>query len=176
MREERMMMAASSYPHDRRPLRPAGSGSGRKLDKAMMKLVDKITENTGMQDQLQSAVQEGAKPRFTFCQWMGAELSFIDANMWSSFQREAFDLVARYCDLQQPGPPPPPPLPMALPIPPMPPQQQIQHQPLPMSAPPTESPSFQHLTPPAAWQPGPGDYPPPILAGRPSPSSSTPVG
>ena len=55
-----------------------------------MKLVDKITENTGMQDWLQSAVQESAKPRVAFCQWMGAEMSILDANLWSSFQREAF--------------------------------------------------------------------------------------
>ena len=31
---------------------------------------------------------------------MGAELAFIDANLSSSFQREAFDMVIRYRDLQ----------------------------------------------------------------------------
>ena len=100
-----------------------------------MKLVDKITENTGVQDQLPSAVQKGAQPHFAFCQWMGAELSFIDTNLWSSFQQEAFDLVTRYRDLQQPAPPPLPP-PMALPIPPMLPQQQIQNKRHPVSPPP----------------------------------------
>ena len=77
-----------------------------------MKLVNKITENTGMQDRLQSTVQEGAQPCFAFCQWMCAELSFIEANLWSSFQREAIDLVATYRDLQQQAPPPPPPPPL----------------------------------------------------------------
>ena len=66
-----------------------------------MKLVDKITENTSVQNWLQSAVQAVAKPHFAFCQWMGAELSFLDANLWSSFQREAFDLVTKYGELQQ---------------------------------------------------------------------------
>ena len=40
--------AAPTYPYDKRPTRPAASASGRKLDKAMLKLVDKISENTGM--------------------------------------------------------------------------------------------------------------------------------
>ena len=122
----------------------------------MMKLVDKITENT--QPQLQSAVhvQESAKPRFVFCQWMGVELSFLDANLWSRFQREAFDLVTRYCHLQQTQQPVPPP--MAVQLPPMPPQQQIQHQPCAISAPPQGLPPF-HLTPPAAWR-----VPPPGMA------------
>ena len=35
--------AAPTHPHDRRPPGPAASGSGWKLDEAMMKLVDKIT-------------------------------------------------------------------------------------------------------------------------------------
>ena len=125
-----------------------------------MKLVDKITENTGMQNRLQSAVQESAKPRFAFCQWMGAELSFLEANLLSRFQREAFDLVTRYRDLQEtqqlapPSPPsPPPPPPMAVQLPPMQPQQQIQHQLHAMSAPPQELPPFRQLTSSslAAW-------------------------
>ena len=91
---------APSYPHDRRSPRPAGSGFGCKLDEAMLKLVDKIAEKTGMQDRLKSAVQETPKPRFAFCQSVGVELTFIDANLWSSFQREVFDLVTRYRDLQ----------------------------------------------------------------------------
>ena len=107
-----------------------------------MKLVDKIAENTGMQDQLQSDVQGSAKPRFAFCQWMGVELSFIEANLWSSFQWEAFDLVTRYRDLQTPQPAPPPPHQMAVPLPPMPPQQQIQHQPHSTSVPLQRSPPF----------------------------------
>ena len=107
-----------------------------------MNLVDKITENTQPQDCLQSAVhvQESAKSCFTFCQWMGAELSFLDANLWSCFQHEAFDLVTRYQDLQetqQPAPPPPPPL-MAVLLPSMLSQQQIQHQPCAVSVPPLD--------------------------------------
>ena len=49
---------APTHPHDRRPPRPAASGSGRMLDEAMMKLVDKITENTCVLDRLQFTVQE----------------------------------------------------------------------------------------------------------------------
>ena len=123
----------------------------------MLNLVDKISENTGMQDRLQSAVEESAKPRFAFCKWMGAELAFIDANLWFSFQREAFDMVTRYHDLQpqQPAPPPPLPPPMAVPL--MLPQQQIQHPPRPVSVPPHGSPPFWQPSP-AAWQHGPVDY------------------
>ena len=86
--------ACPSHPHDRRPPRPGASGSGRNLDQAMMKLVEKITENTQPQDRLQFAVhvQESAKPCFAFCHCIGAELSFFDANLWSCFQKEAFDL------------------------------------------------------------------------------------
>ena len=122
-----------------------------------MKLAERLTQNTGMQDPLQSAVQESARPHVAFCQWMGAEMSKHDEHLWSLFQREAFDLVTHYRDLQtqQPAPPPPPP---AVQLPPMPLQPQPQpHQPRPWSVPLQSSPPFQQQITPA-WQLGPSEF------------------
>ena len=57
-----------------------------------MKLAERITANTVMQDRLQSAVQESANPCVAFFQWMGVEVSSLDNNLWSLFQWEAFEL------------------------------------------------------------------------------------
>ena len=127
----------SSQPRDSRRPRPGASGSGRKVDEAILKLADRLTQNTGMQDWLQYAVQESARPRIAFCQWMGAEMSNLDEHLWSLFMREAFDLVTRYRDLQTQQPAPPPPY--AVQLPPMPPQPQP-HQPRPWSAPRSQHP------------------------------------
>ena len=59
----------------------------------ILKLADQLSQNTGMQDRLQSAVQESAKPRIAFCQWMGLEMSKLDEELWTGFMHEAFDLV-----------------------------------------------------------------------------------
>ena len=42
--------AGPSQPaqHDRRPPRPRSSAAGRKVDKAIMKLADRLSQNTGM--------------------------------------------------------------------------------------------------------------------------------
>ena len=92
--------AGPSQPYARRCPRPGASGSGCNIDEAIVKLAEKLTQNTGVQDWLQSVVQESAKPCITFCQWMGAEMSSLDENLWSLFQWEAFDFVTRYRDLQ----------------------------------------------------------------------------
>ena len=60
--------AGPSQLRDRRPPRPGASGSGRKNDEAIVKLAERLTQDTGMQDWLQSSVQESAKPHVTFCQ------------------------------------------------------------------------------------------------------------
>ena len=86
--------AGPSQPHDRRPPRPGASVSGHKIDDAIVKLSERITADSVVQDQLQSTVQESAKPRIAFCQWMGAEVSSLD-NLWSLFQWDAFELVTR---------------------------------------------------------------------------------
>ena len=74
------------------PPRPGSSGSGRKVDEAILKLAARLTQKTGVQDRLQSAVQESARPCVTFCQWMGVEMSNLDKHLWSLFMWEAFDL------------------------------------------------------------------------------------
>ena len=119
--------AGPSQPRDRRPPRPGASGSGRKVNDVIVKLAERINANTVMQDRVQSAVQESAKPCIAFCQWMGAEVSSLDGNLWLLFQWEAFDLVTRYHDqqTQQLAPPhPSPPPPAAVWLPPMLPQQE----------------------------------------------------
>ena len=73
---------------------------GKRVDKAILKLADRLSQNTGMQDRLQSAVQESAKPCITFCQWMGLEMSKLDKEHWTGFMHKALDLVTRYRQLQ----------------------------------------------------------------------------
>ena len=48
----------SQSPHDRRA--PWAASGGKLVDNAILKLVDRLTQNIGMQDQLTSAVQEAA--------------------------------------------------------------------------------------------------------------------
>ena len=67
----------SQPPPDRRPKAPS-SGSGKRIDKAILKLADCLSQNTGMQDRLATAVQERASPGLAFCQWMGLEMSKLD--------------------------------------------------------------------------------------------------
>ena len=65
-----------------------------------------------MQDQLTATLQEAARPRVAFCQWMGLEVANLDEQLWTAFMQEAFEMVTRYRQLQtqQPaGPPHPPP-------------------------------------------------------------------
>ena len=85
MREETMRIPSASCPSLPR-LAPVNhvtgaSGSGCKINDAIVKLAEKITANTVMQDQLQSAVQESAKPCIAFCQWMGVEMSSLNDNL-----------------------------------------------------------------------------------------------
>ena len=144
----------SQAPRDRRPRAASSTGTGKRVDKAILKLADHLSQNTGVQDQLQSAVQESGKPPVAFCQWMGLEMmSKLDEELWTGFMCEAFDLVAHYRQLQtqQLAPPPPPPQAVQ--------QTSVQPQPYqpsvpPWSAPPLPSPPFwQQMDP--AWQPGP---------------------
>ena len=110
----------SQAPHDRRP-RPVSSGSGKCVDEAILKLADRLSQNTGMQDRLATAVQESAKPCLTLCQWMGLEMSMLDEELWTGFMCEAFNLVEHYRTVQakQLAPPPPPPSPQAAQYPPV---------------------------------------------------------
>ena len=57
-------------PRDRRPPRAASSGSGWKVDKAILKLADRLSQNPGMQDRLQSAVQESALASSSASGWV----------------------------------------------------------------------------------------------------------
>ena len=139
---------------DGKPGAASSTGTGKRVDKTILKLADRFSQNTGMQDRLQSAVQESAKPCIAFCQWMCLEMSKLDEVLWTGFMRKAFDLVMRYRQLQiqQPAPPHPPP-PQAVQQPPVHPQpyQPPVH---PWSTPLLPSPLFQQQMNPA-WQPGP---------------------
>ena len=106
----------SQAPCDRRPRAVSSTGTGKRVYDAILKLADHLSQDTGVQDRLQSAVQESAKPDITFCQWMGSEMSKVDKELWTGFMHETFDLVACYRQLQtqQPAPPPPPPPPQAV--------------------------------------------------------------
>ena len=56
----------SQPPNDRRA--PWAASGGKRVDDTILKLVDRLTQNIGVQDQLQSAVQEAARPHVAFCQ------------------------------------------------------------------------------------------------------------
>ena len=98
----------SQPPCDRRPGAPS-SGSGKRVDEAILKLADCLSQNTGMQDRQATAVQESTNPRLAFCQWMGLEMSQLD-ELWTGFIHEWFNLVECHRNLQahQPVPSPPP--------------------------------------------------------------------
>ena len=58
--------APSQPPCDRRAPRPAAAGRKQVIDDAIVKLVDRLTHNTTMQDRLESTVQEAAQLRVAF--------------------------------------------------------------------------------------------------------------
>ena len=78
----------------------SNSGTGKRVNEAILKLADHLSQNTGMQDWLQSAVQESAKPCIAFCQWMGLEMSKLVEELWTGFMCKAFNLVEGYRSLQ----------------------------------------------------------------------------
>ena len=115
----------SQAPCDRRP-RPASNGSGTCADEAILKLADCLSQNTGVQYRLATAVQESPKPCLAFCQWIGVEMSKLDEEQWTGFMHKVFNLVECYrtFQAQQPAPPHPPPAPQAAQQPPVQPPQQ----------------------------------------------------
>ena len=147
---------------------PALTQALGRVDEAILKLANRLSQNTGVQDRLQSAVQESAKPCITFCQWMGLEMSKLHEELWTGFMHEAFDLVMCYRLLQTQQPAPPPPPPQAVQQPPVQPQP-YQPSMYPWSVPPLPSPPFrQQLNP--SWQPGPSTE----FFGRPLPPTFWP--
>ena len=127
----------SQVPRDRRPRAAGGKdgGTGKRVYEAILKLVDRLSDNTTVQNRIKSAVQQGNSARVAFCQWMGLEMSKIDEELWTGFMREGFDLVTRYRQMQgqQLGPPPPPQQPL---------QQQFQGNVRPWSSPPSRQQSW----------------------------------
>ena len=89
----------SQPPRDRRPRAPS-SGSGKHVDEAILKLADFLSQNTGVQDRLATAVQDSTDPRLAFCQWMGLEMSKLDKELWTGFMHESFNPVEHYTNLQ----------------------------------------------------------------------------
>ena len=66
------------------------------MDDAILLLVVHMNKNTAIQDHLQSAEQEPARPCIVFCQWMGLEMAKLDEPLWTNFMDEAFTLVTCY--------------------------------------------------------------------------------
>ena len=145
-------------PHDSRSPR-AGTGV-RRVDDAILSLVDRMSVNTAVQDRLLTAEQEASRPRIAFCQWMGLEVAKLDETLWNDFTDEAYALVSKYKRLQmqsaapphqpppgsQPPMPPQPMLPQPPPVRPLsaPPQPAVYRQQQPWQASPGTSTDYQH--------------------------------
>ena len=151
--------AASQQPQDTRS--PRATSGVRRVDDAILSLVQHMTETSAIQDHLQTAEQEASRPRIAFCQWMGLEMAKLDELLWNGFMAEAFTRY-KWAQSQQltAAPPHPPPVPQ----PPMQPQPQLAPV-WPYSAPPQPSPSCRHQ------QNQLGSLPP-----APAPTSSIPDG
>ena len=78
-------LPTSSQATPRQPRRdrraPRAASGGKRVDDAIVKLVDVLTQNTGVQDRLQSTVQEAARPRVAFCQWMGLDMANLEQHL-----------------------------------------------------------------------------------------------
>ena len=57
--------AGSQPPRDRRS--PRAASGGKKVDDGILSLLDRMKDNTAIQDSLESAEQEAARPRVAFC-------------------------------------------------------------------------------------------------------------
>ena len=77
-----MSQAGPSEACDRRPKPATSTSTGKRVDEAILKLAEQLTVNTGVQDYLASAVQEGSNPHIAFCQWMGLEACKLTAELW----------------------------------------------------------------------------------------------
>ena len=146
--------ASPSQPsRDRRSRALSSSSSGKRVDEAILKLADWLNLNTGVEDQLASAVQESTNPRLAFCQWMGLGMSKLSEEQWTGFIRDSFNKVKSYRNLQGQLPVHPPPLPAQLLAVQL--QQQQSAFVCPSSEPPLASPPtfHQQITQPAlaAW-------------------------
>ena len=68
--------AASQLPRDTRY--PRTASGVRRVDDAILSLVQHMTDTSAIQDRLQTAEQEASRPRIAFCQWMGLEMGKLD--------------------------------------------------------------------------------------------------
>ena len=59
--------ADPSHIRDRRPKVTSSTSIGKRVDEAILKLGDRLSLNTGVQDRLASAIQESTNPRLAFC-------------------------------------------------------------------------------------------------------------
>ena len=100
-----------SQARDRRPKATTSTSTGKRVDKAILKLAECLTINTGVQDRLASTIQEGSNPHLAFCHWMGLEACKLSEELWTGFMQESFQMIQcfRQLQAQQPVPPPPPP-------------------------------------------------------------------
>ena len=119
--------ASPSQVCDRRPKAESSTSTGKRVNESIIKLAEQLAVNTGVQDRLASAVQEGSNERLAFCQLMGLEACTLSEELWTKFIQESFQMIKHFRQLQaqQPVPPPPPP-----PLPPQPAQHPAvqQHQ------------------------------------------------
>ena len=65
--------AGPSQARDRRSRAVSSTSTGKRINEAILKLAEQLAVNTGGQDRLSSAIQEGSDERLAFCQWMGLE-------------------------------------------------------------------------------------------------------
>ena len=104
--------AASQQPRDMRS--PRASSGVRRVDDAILSLVERMNVNTAVQNHLQTAEQEASRPLVAFCRWMGLDMAKLDEPLWNDFMDEAGGLVSKYkraqSQLQSAAPPRPPPV------------------------------------------------------------------
>ena len=86
------------------------TSTGKSVDEDILKLVDQLSLNTGVQDCLANVIQESINLRLAFCQWMGLEACKLSEELLTSFMHDSFQMMERYRQLhaQQLVPPPPP--------------------------------------------------------------------
>ena len=143
----------SQQPSDTRSPRP--SSGVRRVDNAILSLVEQMNMNTAVQNRPQTTEQKASRPRIAFFQCMGLEMAKLDEPLWNDFMDEAYGLFSKYkraqSQLQNAAPPCPPPVSQ----PPMQPMQPMQPQPPPVwpyNMPPQPSPSYRQQQ---AWQASP---------------------
>ena len=67
---------ASQPPHDSRS--PRAASGFRRVDDAILSIVERMNVTTAVQDHLLTAEQEASRLHIAFCQWMGLEVAKLE--------------------------------------------------------------------------------------------------